>query len=251
MAGIVKIIGDVSGYVQLTANSTGNNNTLILPNQGSTLIAANSTLGSNGQLLVSNGTVAYWSNANNVVTNAGASVIVSGNSVATTSGTSIDITGIPSWAKRISIILSGVSINASGILLVQLGSGSIANTGYSSGGWQASATYATATNGMLVGGGQLAASVQHGIYTLALLTGSTWVGSGSVTDSSGNAYHGVGGGTVAGSATLGAAARGDAECGDRGDADNGDRTAQRGHGAPRCLLARLVLRRHCALIGGR
>jgi hypothetical protein len=121
---------------------------------------------------------------------------------ASTSGTSIDFTGIPSWAKRVSIVLSGVSINASGALLVQLGSGSITNTGYVSGGWQASATYLTATNGMLVNGGQLAASVKHGIYTLALLTGSTWVGSGTVTDSSGNSYHGVGGGSVTLSGAL-------------------------------------------------
>ena len=55
---------------------------------------------------------------------------------------------------------------------------------------------------MLVGGGQLAASVQHGIYTVALVTGSTWVGSGSIGDSSGNAYHGVGGGTVTLSGAL-------------------------------------------------
>lgn len=128
--------------------------------------------------------------------------VVQGTSQASTSGTSIDFTSIPSWVKRISIIFSGVSLNASGVMLVQLGSGSITSTGYASGGWQSSATYATATNGMLVGGGQLAASVQHGIYTLALVTGSTWVGSGSIGDSSGNAYHGVGGGTVALSGAL-------------------------------------------------
>ena len=128
--------------------------------------------------------------------------IVSGTAQASTSGTSIDFTGIPSWVKRISIVFSGVSLNASGVMLVQLGSGSITSTGYTSGGWQSSATYATATNGMLVGAGQLAASVQHGVYTLALLTGNTWVGSGTIADSSGNAYHGVGGGTIALSGTL-------------------------------------------------
>jgi hypothetical protein len=170
----------------------------------------NLTLDTSGNVAVGNnltvtGTTSLAAvNSSGLITGATGALypVVQGTAQASTSGTSIDFTGIPSWAKRVSIILSGVSINPSGILLIQLGSGSVTNTGYASGGWQSSATYATATNGMLVGGGQLGASLQHGVYTLALVTGNTWVGSGSVADSSGSAYNGVGGGTIALSGAL-------------------------------------------------
>jgi hypothetical protein len=41
----------------------------------------------------------------------GASVITRGTAVASTSGTTVDFTGIPSWAKRITVMMSGVSTN--------------------------------------------------------------------------------------------------------------------------------------------
>lgn len=49
--------------------------------------------------------------------------------VASTSGTSIDFTGIPSWAKRITVMFSGVSTNGPTVG-IQLGSGSIVTSGY-------------------------------------------------------------------------------------------------------------------------
>ena len=56
----------------------------------------------------------------------------SGIAVASTSGTSIDFTSIPSWVKRITIMLSGVSTNGASNIIAQLGdSGGIENTGYS------------------------------------------------------------------------------------------------------------------------
>lgn len=46
-------------------------------------------------------------------------------------GTFVDFTGIPSWAKRITVMFSGVSTNGTSIIMVQLGdSGGIENTGY-------------------------------------------------------------------------------------------------------------------------
>lgn len=48
----------------------------------------------------------------------------------TTSGTSIDFTGIPSWVKRITVMLNGVSLNGTSSFLFQIGSGSIQTTGY-------------------------------------------------------------------------------------------------------------------------
>jgi hypothetical protein len=57
--------------------------------------------------------------------------LVFGTSQATTSGTSIDYTSIPSWAKRITMSLSGVSTNGTAGLRFQIGdSGGVEATGY-------------------------------------------------------------------------------------------------------------------------
>lgn len=58
--------------------------------------------------------------------------LTAGTAVAA-SGTSVDITGIPSWAKRVTVMLNGVSTNGTTSLRFQLGdSGGIETTGYSS-----------------------------------------------------------------------------------------------------------------------
>ena len=49
-----------------------------------------------------------------------------------TSGTSIDFTGIPSWAKRITIMMKDISTNGVFDLLVQIGANSLQSTGYNS-----------------------------------------------------------------------------------------------------------------------
>jgi hypothetical protein len=52
----------------------------------------------------------------------------------TASGTSVDFTGIPSWAKRITVMFSDISLNATDDILVQIGdSGGIETSGYTSG----------------------------------------------------------------------------------------------------------------------
>lgn len=71
-----------------------------------------------------------------VTTNSGAvyNGISAGTAVASTSGTSIDFTSIPSWVKRITVMFNGVGTNGTSPYLIQIGSGSIASSGYSSGG---------------------------------------------------------------------------------------------------------------------
>jgi hypothetical protein len=57
--------------------------------------------------------------------------LVAGTVIPTTSGTSHDVTGLPSWVKRITIELAGVSTNGTSSLMLQIGdSGGIENTGY-------------------------------------------------------------------------------------------------------------------------
>lgn len=70
------------------------------------------------------------SGSSGVLDNSGA--FIAGTAVASTSGTSIDYTSIPSWVKRVTILINGVSTNgASGyVLTVQIGSGSFTTSGY-------------------------------------------------------------------------------------------------------------------------
>lgn len=52
----------------------------------------------------------------------------------TVSGTAVDFTGIPSGARRITVMFNGVSLSGTSDILVQIGAGSITSTGYASAG---------------------------------------------------------------------------------------------------------------------
>jgi len=78
--------------------------------------------------------------------------MVLGTAQATTSGTSIDFTGIPSWVKRITVMLNGVSTNGSSLLMVQVGAGSITASGYLSNAWSNNINVATTTIGFILAG---------------------------------------------------------------------------------------------------
>jgi hypothetical protein len=113
----------------------------------------------------------------------GGSVITSGTAQASTSGTSIDFTSIPSWVKRITVMLNGVSTNGTSNILFQLGSGSVTTTGYVSTymyvtGTSASAVSSTSGFHMAVPSNTC---VFAGAVTFSLVSSNTWVGSGTVT----------------------------------------------------------------------
>jgi hypothetical protein len=113
----------------------------------------------------------------------GTSVITSGTAVASTSGTSIDFPSIPSWVKRITVMFSGVSLSGTAAPLVQIGAGSVANTGYLSASTYttgATGATATATTGYLINSAGTASYIISGTFTLSLLNSSTglWVASG-------------------------------------------------------------------------
>lgn len=92
----------------------------------------------------------------------------------TTSGTAIDFTGIPSWAKRITVTLNGVSKNATGSLLLQLGTASgVETTGYSSAGTNFVGNV-TSTAGFIVADGT-AAWLTIGTFTLVNMGSNLWI----------------------------------------------------------------------------
>ena len=118
------------------------------------------------------------------------SQIVSGTSQASTSGTSIDFTGIPSWVKRITVMLNGVSTNGSSNFLVQLGdAGGIETSGYSAAVAIPSTTTAPAssTAGLIVLAANSASDLWYGAVTLSLLDSATrlWTSTGSLTNGAG------------------------------------------------------------------
>jgi hypothetical protein len=158
----------------------------------------NASSGSNNIVLGSDGTTTIAAPSN---------IIKSGTAVASTSGTAIDFTGIPSWAKRITVMFSGVSTNGTSSLLVQLGSGSVATTGYTSGAMAAQATASssaasTSTAGILaavtfVG----AADVMNGFMNILNVSGNNWLGT-AVTGNTVGTRTTAGTGTVTLSGTL-------------------------------------------------
>jgi len=101
--------------------------------------------------------------------------------VASTSGTSIDFTGIPSWAKRVTVILNEVSTNGTSALLIQIGNGSVITSGYvstsNSFNQSSSTSGASSTAGFVVNSND-ATFVRSGIVTLHLVdTSNTWISS--------------------------------------------------------------------------
>ena len=128
----IALTPNASGTATFTIASpaTSTNRTLTLPDATTTLVGTDATQTLTNKT-ISGGT------------------IVTGTSVATTSGTVFNFTDIPSWAKRITVMVSGVSTNGTSGVIVQLGtSGGIVSTGYLS-----SATSQSATNGFLFVGG--------------------------------------------------------------------------------------------------
>lgn len=116
-----------------------------------------------------------------VVSSMASSVITAGTAVASTSGTSITFTGIPSWVKRITIMLNGVSGSGASEYLFQIGdSGGIENTGYlSTGSVFAAVVVSTAyTTGFGFPSGGSAAKIWQGAIRISNITGNKWVADG-------------------------------------------------------------------------
>ena len=119
-----------------------------------------------------------------------------------TSGTSIDFTSIPSWAKRITVMYSGLSTSGTSRVIVQLGtSGGIQNTGYAGFSWMSNTTNTTYSDGFLVIANMLATYSINGVSTISLLNSATgiWNWSSIIGETTGsNVSHGGGSKTLSG-----------------------------------------------------
>jgi hypothetical protein len=113
-----------------------------------------------------------------------------------TTNTSLDFTSIPSWVKRITVMLNGISTNGSSDYFLRIGAGSFANTGYS--GYVSYHNFNSPTNsarqffstGFTIYAGS-AAEASNGVLQLVLLSGNTWILSGQIaTDNYSWSYFG-------------------------------------------------------------
>lgn len=128
-----------------------------------TLTIAN---GTNGQVLRAGATVPAW----------GAQINL-GTAVASTSGTAIDFTGIPSWARRVTVMLDEISTNGTSPIVLLVGNGSIVVSGYSSRFDNFNSTVATqtGTTGFGLFDDVVASATQTAVAVLSLISGNTWL----------------------------------------------------------------------------
>lgn len=121
--------------------------------------------------------------------------------VASTSGTAIDFTSIPSWIKRVTVVMQGVSLTSTANYLVQLGTSSgVVTTGYDSSGF-AFGVAISSTAGLILSGGS-AARLLTATVTIVNVTGNTWVMSAVFGADTGTAGGGISVGNIALAATL-------------------------------------------------
>ena len=103
---------------------------------------------------------------------------VLGTAVNSTSGTSIDFTGIPSWAKRITVMFNGVSTNGTSAVIIQLGdTGGIENTGYVANGTGTNITSVgnmAQTTGLPIHDSTSPSYTLHGNAVITKITGNTF-----------------------------------------------------------------------------
>jgi len=110
--------------------------------------------------------------------------LVSGTAVSASS-TSVDFTGIPSWAKRITVMFRGVSLSSTANFLVQLGTGATptyTTSGYisTSNNFNQSSTSSGTNNttGFVILSGGAAAGVLSGSLIISSIDTNIWVANG-------------------------------------------------------------------------
>jgi hypothetical protein len=110
---------------------------------------------------------------NRVLTNAGIQAV---------SGTAVDFTSIPSWARRITVLFSGVSTSGTAQPLVQIGdSGGIEFAGYSGSSTGSAPSNVVTGQTFTTGFGiqsESASAAFHGHLVIANITSNAWVASG-------------------------------------------------------------------------
>ena len=162
----LRLNGSTSGYTEIDAPAVAGSNTLRLPTGN----------GSDGNILGTDG-------AGNLSWVNGRMVLATAQN--TTSGTAIDFTGIPSWAKRVTVMFNGVSTNGSSNPLVQIGAGSVDSASYFGSTTVLNNVAVTSnwSSGVLVKNSNAASSTFHGLCIIVLVGSNVWSASSNVAHS--------------------------------------------------------------------
>ncbi len=184
----LRLNGSSSGYTEIDAPAVAGNNNLKLPTGN----------GSDGNILGTDGAGNLsWVNGRMVLETAKVS----------TSGVAIDFTGIPSWAKRVTVMFNGVSTNGTSLLVIRLGtSGGVVSSGYlgsASSGGAVINTQQWSSGFGLRGSTTIAADLYHGHMVLALINeANTWTSSHTMAlSNSASTLYGAGSVTLSGTLT--------------------------------------------------
>ena len=159
----LRLNGSTSGYTEIDAPAVAGSNTLVLPTGNGT---ADQALVTNGS-----GTLSFADRGRMVLETA-----------KTATSTAVDFTSIPSWVKRVTVMLNGVSTNGTSLVIVQLGAGSVTTSGYT-GFYFLSATYRAAlSSGFVMNAAGGATALLYGSAVFILTNSNTWNGNSTVND---------------------------------------------------------------------
>ena len=156
------------------------------------------------------GTIAIQSNGTTQLTISAAGAygqLKSGTETATTSGTYVDFTGLPSWVKRITMLLNGVSISGSANVTIQLGTASgPTTTGYKTGsafvGGSMGATGSSNTLGFQIYNWNTSANLYDATFVFCLFGSNTWICNATMFEEGNPNYQTIISGKVVLGATL-------------------------------------------------
>jgi hypothetical protein len=105
---------------------------------------------------------------------------------ASTSGTAINFHDIPSWANRVTMLLNGVSTDASDTLIVQLGTGTSGSPTWVTSGYNSNVNSSGSTSsvyssvGFLLETSGSSSFLRSGIVNMCRIDGNNWVYSSSI-----------------------------------------------------------------------
>ena len=172
----LRLNGSTSGYTELDAPPVAGNNSIALP-------AGN---GSAYQILrngATAGSLEYTDKLVSGTVNAGGT-----NPFPATGGpTAVDFTGIPSWAKRVTVMFDGVSTSGTSPIGVAVGTSSgFITSGYEGGASNQGATYTANTNSLLINPTSITAGANRGHAVLTLISSNRWIFSAGVQNGSTN-----------------------------------------------------------------
>jgi len=169
------LTGDTSGQVTLAAPAVAGSNTI-------TMQAATGTMSVNTLGTVNSGGTSPFPSSNGP--------------------TSVTFGSLPSWIKRITVMFNGVSTSGTSGLLVQLGAGSVTNSGYIGSCGNRGTNDTFFSTGFIINVGAVAAALTNsGNLTVCTSGSNTWSETSIISNNSTNAPC-FGSGYIALSGTL-------------------------------------------------